>query len=794
MNKILTGISEANSHLLEKKEVDDALNACIFSLGNSINIDRCYIFRNYMENGVLKLYYEYEWCNEGIEPYLGSPELSGYDYDAFPGLIDVLIEDKPFYGLVKDNPNKFFRDIMEMQGIKAYLFTPIFCEDFFWGWIGFDDCQQERNWKIEEVNALHSVARNIGLRLQNEKTLTELKDALFEMDFYIKSSNQAKWEWNIETGEVFFSYNWYGMLGYLKNEIPESYETWRKLVHPDEANAIEKNLVDYIQGKTNFYDGVTRLKHKNGHYVWVKYSGLLYRDENMKAKKIIGTHIDISEIKEKEAELALQRNEYDHLVNNLSEIIFKTDLHCNITFLNSQWQHSTGYLAQECIGNNIIDFIHQDDISKFNTFFKSDFNKLYSTEVRLKKRNNQYVWSLLILSKQKDFQDRADLIIGSITNIDDKIFFKNQLELSEEKFRFIAENTTDLICQHNIEGIFTYVSKSSFDILGYSDLELTGKNPFDFMHPNDVDQIIDKTTDFLQNGHSGSMEYRVINKNQKYIWIETIIKPLFNNQKEVIGFQSSSRNISERIKTQEEMKLALIKERELNELKSGFVSMASHQFRTPLTVIYSNVELLEFKYGQILQKSNDQIHNITGRIKNEVDRMTELMNNILIFGKHGGGDFSLVIKKLSIQDLIGNVTENYFNFRKDQKKIKTSIIGTPRDIQTDETLMIHIFTNIIGNAVKYSEKSKNPPQIEIVFEKSFFKISVTDFGIGIPKDEMQNIFKSFYRASNTSTFIGSGLGLVISKQFIELLKGTIHIESKENIQTTVTIEMPYEQE
>jgi PAS domain S-box-containing protein len=676
---------------------------------------------------------------------------------------------------------------MEMQHIKAYLFTPIFCEDFFWGWIGFDDCRQERIWKIEEVNALHSVARNIGLRLQNDKTLTELKEALFEMDFYIKSSNQAKWEWNLVTGEVFYSYNWYGMFGYKKNEIPETFETWRSLVHPDDLKALEKKLFDYISGKTNQYEGFTRLKHKKGHFVWIKYSGLIYKDEHNIAKKIIGTHIDVSELKVKETQLELQRNEYDHLVNNLSEIIFRTDLEGRITFLNSQWQKLTGYNPEKCYGNNLTSYFYKSDLVKIKNFYKTQTNKIESFEVRLKTSNNNRIWTILILSKQKDFQNRTDLIIGSITNINDKILFKNQLTLSEEKYRFIAENTSDLICQHNVDGIFTYVSKSSVEILDYSDTELLGKSPFD------LSETAQKISLIITNNSTGSVEFRVLNKSKNYIWIESTIKPLKNSKGSLIGFQSSSRNISERIKNQEEIKIALQKERELNELKSGFVSMASHQFRTPLTVIYSNVELLEFKYAQPNFENYPEIFNVTNRIKNEVDRMTELMNNILIFGKSESGNMELEIRKLSVTELIKNITENYFNFKTNDLKIKIEIIGKERTIETDETLMIHILTNIIGNAVKYSSVCQMPPKIEIEFEKKGFRISIIDFGIGIPKDELPNIFKSFYRASNTSTFIGSGLGLVISKQFVELLKGIITIESEEKVKTVVTIHMPYEQ-
>uniref|UniRef100_UPI0040497268 GAF domain-containing protein n=1 Tax=Flavobacterium sp. TaxID=239 RepID=UPI0040497268 len=167
MNHLLKAISEANNSLLKESDIHKALQNCITALGSNIMIDRCYIFKNEInDEGITILNYEYEWCREGAIPFIGSPELSGHTYEAFPGLFEPLSNNLPFYGLVKESTNEFFKEIMEMQDIKAYLFTPIFSNNTFWGWIGFDDCETERNWMDEEVNALHTVAHNIGLRLK----------------------------------------------------------------------------------------------------------------------------------------------------------------------------------------------------------------------------------------------------------------------------------------------------------------------------------------------------------------------------------------------------------------------------------------------------------------------------------------------------------------------------------------------------------------------------------------------------------------------------------------------------
>ena len=515
---------------------------------------------------------------------------------------------------------------------------------------------------------MHTVAKNIGIRLNQDKTNAKLEAHLEQFDFYLKGSNQGMWEWDILTNKAVFSYNWAGMLGYNLHEIDQTFEFWKKNVHPEEVNQIEIDLGDYVNGKKNNFGGIKRMKHKNGHYVWIKYSGLVTRNSNGTPTKVIGTHIDISEIKEKE----------------------------------------------------------------------------------------------------------------------------RQLEVSEEKFRFIAENTTDLITQHNIDGTFSYVSNSSKDIIGYNSEELIDKSPYNFIHPDDLKLAHFGHQENVNNLQSRSLTYRFRKKDNTFIWLESTSKVILNSKQDIIGMQSSSRDISERINAAEEMRLALLKEKELNELKSKFVSMASHQFRTPLSIIYSNAELIDFKSEINKGGERNYLEQNTKRIKNEVERLTVLMNNILIFGKYELEETKKVLKKLDFDYFINKIIETYFSNELDGRKISIEIMGRKQEMVTDETLLTHIVTNIINNAFKYSVNNPNPKLI-ITYNETNIKIEVVDYGIGIPTTEIQHLFTSFFRATNTSTIVGSGLGLTIVKQFTDLLNGEISIESKKDCGTTLTLFFPYEQ-
>lgn len=791
MNHLLKAISEANNHLLKEANIHNALQNCITALGSNIMIDRCYIFKNEVTNdGITILNYEYECCKIGAIPFIGSPDLNGHTYEAFPGLYEPLSNNLPLYGLVKESTNEFFKEIMEMQDIKAYLFTPIFSDNKFWGWIGFDDCENERNWLNEEVNALHTVAHNIGLRLNQNKVRLDLENTLNELDFYMKSSNQAKWEWNFITNEVKFSYNWFGMLGYEDDELEHKFETWESIIHPDDFDEIKNKVENYINKKSDKYEGIVRLKHKLGNYLWVKYSGILIENDFGIPEKIIGTHIDISEIKNKETALANQRNEYDHLVNNLAEIIFKTDLNGNLIFLNNQWEEITGHKIKNCIGTSIFSYLKYFNTIKAKELIVNS-KKPKSFEVQLIKKNNEKIWGLLLLSIDFNVSTNEKIIIGSITDINDTVNFKNQLEISEQKYRFIANNTSDFIMQHLNDGTITYVSNTAEKITGYTPEELLQKNPYDFFHPNDVDKVQKQHLNILDNKNE-IITFRFKKKSGKYIWLETYSKTILDNKNNVVGIQTSSRDITKRIKDKENIQQALKKEKELSELKSGFVTMASHQFRTPLSVIYSNVELLNYKIDLLNVIQKEELERISGRITNEVNRMTELMNNILVFGAYESKNLKVELKEFNLNDFIDNLIETYFNNEKDGRKIIVDKSEYENNIQSDESLLTHILNNLISNAFKYSVGSSNP-MIRINYLKDKFKIEIIDFGIGIPELENKHLFQSFYRGSNTSTIKGSGLGLIIAKQFTELLNGTISISSKVNEITTVTVTIPYKQ-
>lgn len=256
--------------------------------------------------------------------------------------------------------------------------------------------------------------------------------------------------------------------------------------------------------------------------------------------------------------------------------------------------------------------------------------------------------------------------------------------------------------------------------------------------------------------------------------------------------ESISREISfllERDKTKKELKNALEKEKDLRELQSQFISMASHQFRTPLTVIQSNIELFQMVMEDTDKKLKAKFDTVCGRIKGQVYRLGDLMNDVLLIGKLNARVLKASTQPIDIVDLIKNVMDQVNSIQKDNRNSTLTIHGKSQPVKIDQKLFIHAFTNLLDNAFKYS-KDRIPPQIDLYFEKKALTIDVTDFGRGIPKDEINNLFQPFYRSDNVQDIEGTGLGLVICKRYIELNGGSISVKSSLNERTTFTIIFP----
>lgn len=241
--------------------------------------------------------------------------------------------------------------------------------------------------------------------------------------------------------------------------------------------------------------------------------------------------------------------------------------------------------------------------------------------------------------------------------------------------------------------------------------------------------------------------------------------------------------ISELNKTKEELDEAIAKERELNELKSRFVSMASHEFRTPLTTILSSLSLAT-KYGE-QNDTEKQIKHIN-RIKTAVNNLTDILNDVLSISKLEEGKIHVNIEELDIKSLTSEIVQELAITTIHQIEYTHSGHET---ISCDAKILRHILLNLLSNAIKFSPETE-VINLTIEAKNSNLHIAVKDKGIGMSSEDQQHLFERFYRAPNAANIQGTGLGLNIVAKYIEMLNGTITCQSKLNQGTIFTINIP----
>jgi signal transduction histidine kinase len=276
--------------------------------------------------------------------------------------------------------------------------------------------------------------------------------------------------------------------------------------------------------------------------------------------------------------------------------------------------------------------------------------------------------------------------------------------------------------------------------------------------------------------------------NNEYIWIEIKTNLILEN-KVLIGIQTSSRDVTSKKIAEEAIEKALAKERELNELRTNLVSTISHEFRTPMTTIRTSAELISMYLENQNVVNGNRLQKRVTIITEEIDRIVALMNAVLTISKEDSGKTNFNPTLFNLKEFCLEIVDNNYLNNINLPMVITNFNGSTFTVNGDKKLMEYAILNILNNAFKYSEKSA-----EVILNLSSTSdtivLEIIDFGIGIPKEDHVKLFNTFFRASNTDGFQGTGLGLYIAKTFTEKNSGTIALESELGKGTKVTMTFP----
>ncbi|MDI5948981.1 PAS domain S-box protein [Flavobacterium yafengii] len=621
-----------------------------------------------------------------------------------------------------------------------------------------------------------------------------------------KATSDAIWDWNMITDEIFVGESYSSLFGHqFENNIVTG-EECEAFVHPEDRKAYFEAIEEAINGEIYNWSDEYRYLKSDGTYAYVNDKAIIIRNDEGKAVRMIGAMQDITIEKKLTDQLQQSEEQFKGAFENSAVGMALVNIEGYYIEVNERLCEMLGYSSQEMKFLKFQEITHYEDLTlDLDYKEKLDSGKIanFSSEKRFIHKNKSIVWAHMSVSLAKNNKNKIKHYIVQIIDITErkKIESENRLLIEENNrnktiqlnearnmYRLLADNTVDLVCLHNLDTSFQYVSPSIQKLLDYAPEELLGKSPLDLAHPEDLKYLQESFNDFISKKVDDSTIARFKARNGNYIWLET--KATLTEKKgEITGFQSSSRDITIRKKEEEAIEKALLKERELNELRINLVSTISHEFRTPMTTIRTSAELIALYIDDQNSAKSPLLQKRVNTITEEIDRIVDLMNAVLIISKEDSGKTNFNPVKFDLKQLCINVIENSYSNQNNNLKIQTYFEKDSFTVFADTKLMEYSIFNILNNAFKYSKGCE-----DIIFNlfttDDTVVIEIIDFGIGIPEEDQSKLYNTFFRASNTTGIQGTGLGLYIVKTFTTKNSGNVQLESQLGKGTKVTLQFP----
>ncbi len=715
------------------------------------------------------------WCNVKFE------ELSGRSFEE-------VIGKRPrssIYGKTSVYIDSNYVDTMVKKGIPFYfenIGTSKLGREFWFGAI----VQPVYNTDNEIVGRLH-IIKDITTRKVKELEIEENENLL---KLAVEAAKAGLWAYDILTKDFKVTEEYKKILGFdPSHDI--TYEEMEARIHPEDAAYLQNEIHPYL----NIDNPSFVFEHR------INFNGA-YRYFNVKANcikfaadgspiKIVGTLRDVTDEKEKILEIEKQRKFYHKILDEIpADIVILSPEHKYI-YINKKAVINEE-IRQWLIGKDDFDYCRMKGIDDRQAKKRRDqFNQATTTKqsvrfIEKKEGSNAVQHMLRVFYPVIEESGNIELIIGYALDITEQVENEKYAQQQERRMKTILDISSDGIFRCKPNGDVIMCNKSFLKILN-KDSE-KGLNLFDQISDCEKERLIREAENAMATGHTevGMLTLKEkINGEVKHIEYHLNLTTASNSK----TFSGRIADVTAVVMKEKNMQIAIEKQIQLNKYKTQFIHITSHELRTPLTIIQSNSEILQLCYENpaLLKKKDPKL--LTDRIIKEVELMTDILTQLLMVSKIEEGNMEVNKATVNIKDFINNDVVNIFSPHSDGRQIQVNIRNEITTWYLDPKILRHALINLISNAFKYSY-NKQPPELSVTLENNQLIFKITDFGIGIPEEEQQQLFQSFYRASNVGVISGTGIGLMVVDYAVKKHNGTIELNSEINKGSIFTLTIP----
>ncbi len=544
------------------------------------------------------------------------------------------------------------------------------------------------------------------------------------------------------------------------------------VVHPDYREKLRNFIINEFinENKLECYAEYPCID-KNGETIWLGINIRNSSGDHGQGREYYCIGRNITDRKAAEDALRESEKKYRHFIENANEIIYKADWRGNFIYSNPACAKMVEYTAEEISHLNYLDVIPPEYKERELTFYKNQLkNKIDEShrELPLITKSGKILWVEQDVRSVKDENGRIIEFDSIVHDITDRKAAEDALRKSEMHYQQLMENVSDCVFICKLDGHFKYFNIAITRLTGIPHDELIGKHFLSIVHPDYREQQLKfYQKQVFENIETTYCEFPVMMKNSMVLWVGQTVRMMKNNAGE-IDFYGITRDIST-------IKKADDARRDLEEAKTRFFANISHEIRTPLTLMLGPIEsVLQGDYGKEI--GNDFFKNLH---RNTLS-LLKLVNNLLDFSKIEAGKMILHVQEgniayfarhyLSSIQLAGKAK----NINLDLKSSSDSIM-----LFFDPERMDKVFMNLLSNALKFTGPG-GTISISLIEEDDHCRIIFDDTGEGVPEKSIETIFDRFSQADTTSTrkYEGTGIGLALVKELVELHGGSISVESR----------------
>jgi PAS domain S-box-containing protein len=622
---------------------------------------------------------------------------------------------------------------------------------------------------VEDISALKIIQEN--LRKSEER-----------FQLAVAGSKDGIWDWDIANDLAYFSPRCQEMIGEEFESHISGMEAFVKHVHPDDItstiNAYKLHLYERKEMQTEY-----RLRIADGSYRWFLVKGQAIWNHEGKPVRMVGSLSDIHDKKQTEEALENSENKFNTVTDHITDIVNMIDRNGIIRYTNQSVVGILGYQPEELLGTHFLTLVHPDEQLPISERFKTQVNSKGPGKLiqfRLRAKDGSYVsfegignvqlhhpalQSIIMISRDITLRKRAEEIIIA----------------SEEKFRSLVHNISDIITIVSANGEIQYQSASARQIMGYEENGLRKRSIMEVVHPDDLQFVLTMFQSLIQNGgNSELIEFRLLNSDGQYFYIEAQATNQLQNPS-IAGIVVTSRDISIRKKAEAE-KQSLIQELTKNnaDLKQ-FSYIVSHNLRSPLTNLISMTNLLDMD-----TINTERSLKLINGFKTTTTRLNETLNDLIhiLLVKN---NTNINIQSLVFEETLEQVTQSITALMEASGiEIESDFSGAPSVI-FNQAYLESIFQNLITNSIRY----RNPDRIPKVLIKTFknqqdIHLVFSDNGIGfdmeLVKDKIFGLHQKFHHHPESR-----GIGLYLIHAQITSLGGSISVNSQVDVGTIFSI-------